>query len=95
MQQQLNKVQSLLIQVELQLYQLKKQLKLRATQELTPPHLKEETEATLAHYQYQHQLHQPQHDYDIIRQLPLVTFHTRRGRPVCTRQRPHIIKVRR
>ena len=89
MEQQLNKVQSLLIQVELQLYQLKKQLKLHTTQELTPPHLKEKTEATLSHYQ------QLQHDYHIIRQLPRVTFHMRRGQPVCTRHRPHIIKVRR
>jgi len=83
--EQLNKLESLLIQVELQLYELKKQLKLHASQELTPPRLKENRQAALTHYQYQHQPQQPQHHYHIIRQIPRVTFHTHRGQPVCTR----------
>jgi len=48
MEEHLSRVESLLIQVELQLYEIKKQLKLPATQEHILRHLKEKREAALA-----------------------------------------------
>ena len=51
MEEHLNRVESLLIQVELQLCEIKKQLKLPATQENIFRHLKEKREAALARYQ--------------------------------------------
>ena len=51
MEEHLSRVESLLIQVELQLCEIKKQLKLPATQEFILRHLKEKREAALARYQ--------------------------------------------
>jgi len=51
MEEHLSRVESLLIQVELQLCEIKKQLKLPATQEHILRHLKEKREAALARYQ--------------------------------------------
>ena len=62
MEEHLSRVESLLIQVELQLCEIKKQLKLPATQENILRHLmKEKREAALAHYQ---RLYQPTHTPD-------------------------------
>jgi len=51
MEEHLSRVESLLIQVELQLYEIKRQLKLPATQEHILRHLKEKRETALARYQ--------------------------------------------
>jgi len=51
MEEHLSRVESLLIQVELQLCEIKKQLKSPATQENILRHLKEKREAALARYQ--------------------------------------------
>jgi len=51
MEEHLSRVESLLIQVEQELYEIKKQLKLPATQEHILRHLKEKREAALARYQ--------------------------------------------
>ena len=56
MEEHLSRVESLLIQVELELYEIKRQLKLPATQEHILRHLKEKREAALAHYR---RLYQP------------------------------------
>ena len=51
MEEHLSRVESLLIQVELQLCAIKKQLKLPTTQEHILRHLKEKRQAALARYQ--------------------------------------------
>jgi len=61
MEEHLSRVESLLIQVELQLCEIKKQLKLPATQEHILRHLKEKREAALARYQ---RLYQPTYTPD-------------------------------
>ena len=54
MEEHLSRVESLLIQVELELYEIKSQLKLPASQEHILRHLKEKREAALARYQRCH-----------------------------------------
>jgi len=61
MEEHLSRVESLLIQVELQLCEIKKQLKLQATQEHILRHIKEKREAALARYQ---RLYQPTYTPD-------------------------------
>jgi len=61
MEEHLSRVESLLIQVELELYDIKMQLKLPATQEHILRHLKEKREAALARYQ---RLYQPTYTPD-------------------------------
>jgi len=61
MEEHLNRVESLLIRVELELYEIKKQLKLPATQEHILSHLKEKRDAALARYQ---RLYQPTYTRD-------------------------------
>jgi len=61
MGEHLSRVESLLIQVELQLYEIKKQLKLPATEEHILRHLKEKREAALARCQ---RLYQPTYTPD-------------------------------
>jgi len=61
MEEHLSRIESLLIQVEQELYEIKRQLKLPATQEHILRHLKEKREATLAHYQ---RLYRPTHTPD-------------------------------
>jgi len=59
MEEHLSRVESLLTQVELEMYEIKKQLKSPATlptQELILRHLKEKIEAALARYQRLYQL---------------------------------------
>ena len=51
MEEHLSRVESLLIRVEQELYEIKKQLKLPVTQEHILRHLKEKREAALARYQ--------------------------------------------
>jgi len=61
MEEHLSSVESLLIQVELELYEIKRQLKLPATQEHILRHLKEKREVALARYQ---RLYQPTYTPD-------------------------------
>ena len=61
MEEHLSRVESLLIQIELELYEIKRQLKLPATQEHILRHLKEKREAAPARYQ---RLYQPTYTPD-------------------------------
>jgi len=61
MEEHLSRVESLLTQVESELYEIKKQLKLPTTQERILRHLKEKREAALARYQ---RLYQPNYTPD-------------------------------